>query len=299
MGKLLCPHLDRERGDMKRFDTPIFVAARRALRLFQRIARSSRDGAGETKVARKAEGRLMKMPINFFALRVEGERVVGLFFQGEGGKGAAFGGAQGAFAHEVRGSGRKNVLFPLPPARGKVDVEVGAFGVRLPKGKINAVEGEQRFAAGRADALDASLHEKGAVGIDKRNKPYAAEGHGTLQVFEREERRHPLARMDRIDGDAKGTPLPCVEGKEGAAFYTSADDAFFSRVGAVGGADAAIDVHSALYAGRTGGVKRMSLEISVFGGKAEELSFMRDPDLYNPPASLRSAPSLTQGGLIG
>ena len=43
----------------------------------------------------------------------------------------------------------------------------------------------------------------------------------------------------------------------------------------------------------------MSLEISVFGGKAEELSFMRDPDLYNPPASLRSAPSLTQGGLIG
>ena len=26
---------------------------------------------------------------------------------------------------------------------------------------------------------------------------------------------------------------------------------------------------------------------------------MRDPDLYNPPASLRSAPSLTQGGKRG
>ena len=292
MSEPILPHFDGERGDTERFDAPVFIPARRALRFFQGIARSGRDGAGETKVARKAEERLMKMPINFFALRVEGERIVGLLFESEGGKGAAFGGAQGAFAHIIGGSGRKDVFCALPPARGKVDVEVGAFGVRLPKGKINAVEGEQRFAAGRADALDASLHEKGAVGIDKRNKPYAAEGHGTLQVFEREERRHPLARMDRIDGDAKGTPLPCVEGKEGAAFYTSADDAFFSRVGAVGGADAAIDVHSALYAGRTGGVKRMSLEISVFGGKAEELSFMRDPDLYNPPASLRSASHL-------
>lgn len=259
MGEPIFPHFDGKRGDTERFDAPIFISARRALRFFQGIARCSRDGTGETKIARKAEGRLMKMPINFFALRVEGERIVGLLFESEGGKGATFGGAQGAFAHIIGGSGRKDVFCALPPARGKVDVEVGAFGVRLPKGKINAVEGEQRFAAGRADALDASLHEKGAVGIDKRNNPYAAEGHGTLQVFEREERRHPLARMDRIDGDAKGTPLPRVEGKEGAAFYTSADDAFFSRVGAVGGADAAIDVHSALYAGRTGGVKRMRL----------------------------------------
>ena len=29
----------------------------------------------------------------------------------------------------------------------------------------------------------------------------------------------------------------------------------------------------------------MSLEKNAFDGKAEELSFMRDPDLYNPPAS--------------
>ena len=194
----------------------------------------------------------MKMPINFFALGVERERVVGLFFQGEGGKGAAFGGAQRAFAHKIGGSGRKDVVCALPPARGEVDVEVGAFGVRLPKGKITAaVEGEQRFAAGRADALDASLHEKGAVGIDKRNKPYAAEGNGAFQMFEREERRHPLARVDSIDGDAERSSLPHAEGKEGAALYASADNAFFSRVGAVSGADAAIDVHSALYAGRT------------------------------------------------
>ena len=123
----------------------------------------------------------MKMPINFFALRVEGERIVGLFLESEGGKGAAFGGAQRAFAHKIGGSGRKDVFCPLPPARGEVDVEVGAFGVRLPKGKIiAAVEGEQRFAAGRADALDAPLHEKGAVGIHERNKPHAAEGNGAL-----------------------------------------------------------------------------------------------------------------------
>ena len=150
MGEPLLPHFDGERGDMKRFDAPIFIAARRALRLFQGIARSGRDGAGKTKVAHKAEGRLMKVPINFFALRMEGERIVGLFLEGEGGKGAAFGGAERAFAHEVGGSGRKDVLFPLPPARGKVDVEVGAFGVRLPKGKIiAAVEGEQLAREGR------------------------------------------------------------------------------------------------------------------------------------------------------
>ena len=138
-------------------------------------------------------------------------------------------------------------------------LSVGAFGVRLPKGKIiAAVEGEQRFAAGRADALDASLHEKGAVGVHERDKPHAAEGKGALHVFEREERRHPLARVDRIDGDAERPSLPHAEGEEGAAIEASADDAFFSRVGAVSGADAAIDVHSALYAGRTGGVKRMS-----------------------------------------
>ena len=300
MGEPLLPRFDGERGDTERFDAPIFIAARRALRLLQGIARSSRDGAGETKIAQKAEGRLMKVPINFFALGVEGERVVGLFPEGEGGKGAAFGGAQGAFAHIIRGRGRKDVFCPLPPARGEVDVEVGAFGVRLPKGKIiAAVEGEQRFAAGRADAFDPPLHEKGAVGVHERDKPHAAEGNGALQMFEREERCYPLARVDRIDGDAERPSLPHAEGEEGAAIEASADDAFFSRVGAIGGADAAIDVHSALYAGRTGVVKRMSLEISVFGGKAEELSFMRDPDLYNPPASLRSAPSLTQGGLIG
>ena len=74
-------------------------------------------------------------------------------------------------------------------------------------------------------------------------------------MSEREERRHPLARVDRIDGDAERTALPRAEGKEGAALEASADDAFFSRVCAVGGADAAIDVHSALYARRTGGVK--------------------------------------------
>ena len=169
MGEPLLPHFDGERGDPECFDAPIFIAARRSFRLFQGIARSSRDGAGETKIAQKAEGRLMKMPINFFALGVEGERVVGLFPEGEGGKGAAFGGAQRAFAHKIGGSGRKDVVCALPPARGKVDVEVGAFGVRLPKGKIiAAVEGEQRFAAGRADALDASLHEKGAVGVRVR-----------------------------------------------------------------------------------------------------------------------------------
>ena len=260
---MLFPHLDRERGDTERFDTPIFIPARRSFRLFQGIARSSRDGAGEEKIAHKADGRLMKMPINFFTLRVKGERVVGLFFEREGGKGAAFGSAQGAFAHKIGGSGRKDVFFSLPPARGKVDVEVGAFGVRLPKGKIiAAVEGEQRFAAGRADAFDTPLHEKGAVGIDERNKPHAAEGNGSLQVFEREERRHPLARVNGIDGDAERPSLPHAEGEEGAAIEASADDAFFSRICAVGGADAAIDVHSALYAGRTGGVKRMSLEIT-------------------------------------
>ena len=181
MGEPIFPHFDGKRGDTERFDAPIFISARRALRLFQGIARCSRDGTGETKIARKAEGRLMKMPINFFALGVEGERIVGLLLESEGGKGAAFGGAQRAFAHKIGGSGRKDVFCALPPARGKVDVEVGAFGVRLPKGKINAaVEGVQRFAAGRADALDASLHEKGAVGVDKRNKPHAAEGDGSL-----------------------------------------------------------------------------------------------------------------------
>ena len=253
---MIFPHLDRERGNTERFDAPIFVAARRAFRLFQGIARRGRDGAGEEKIAHKADGRLMKMPINFFALGVEGERIVGLFFEGEGGKGAAFGSAQRAFAHEVGRSGRKDVLFPLPPARGEVDVEVGAFGVRLPKGKIiAAVEGEQRFAAGRTDAFDPPLHEKGAVGVHERDKPHAAEGNGALQVFEREERCYPLARVDRIDGDAERPSLPHAEGEEGAAIEASADDAFFSRVGAIGGADAAIDVHSALYAGRTGGVK--------------------------------------------
>ena len=135
MGEPLLPRFDGERGDTERFDAPIFISARRALRLLQGIARSSRDGAGETKIAQKAEGRLMKMPINFFALGVEGERVVGLFPEGEGGKGAAFGSAQGAFAHIIRGRGRKDVFCPLPPARGEVDVEGGAFGVRLPKGK--------------------------------------------------------------------------------------------------------------------------------------------------------------------
>lgn len=271
MGEPLLPRFNGKRGDTERFDAPIFISARRALRLFQGIARCSRDGTGETKIARKAEGRLMKMPINFFALGVEGERIIGLFFEGEGGKGATFGGAQRAFAHKIGGSGRKDVFCALPPARGKVDVEVGAFGVRLPKGKIiAAVEGEQRFAAGRADAFDPPLHEKGAVGIDKRNKPYAAEGNGTLQVFEREERRHPLARVDRIDGDAERPSLPRAEGKEGAALYASADDAFFSRVGAVGGADAAIDVHSALYAGRTGGVKGKTPSVCCADTSLEE-----------------------------
>ena len=42
----------------------------------------------------------------------------------------------------------------------------------------------------------------------------------------------------------------------------------------------------------TGRVKGMSLSKNAFGGRAEELSFMRDPDLYNPPASLRSASHL-------
>ena len=57
-----------------------------------------------------------------------------------------------------------------------------------------------------------------------------------------------LARVYGVDGDAERPSFPRAEGKEGAALDAPADDTFFSRVCAVSGADAAIDVHSALYA---------------------------------------------------
>lgn len=59
----------------------------------------------------------MKMPINFFALGVEGERIVGLLLEGEGGKGATFGALNGHSPTKLAGAGEKTFLRPSPSAR--------------------------------------------------------------------------------------------------------------------------------------------------------------------------------------
>ena len=191
----------------------------------------------------------MKVPIEFLALGVKTERIIGSHIEREGGKSPGLPFAEGALPHIVGRRGGKDVAFALSPPRGEVDVTVDAADVRLPHGEIfAAVEGEKKFAAfGAPDGGNALFHEQCAVGICERHQEDGADGRA-LEVLERQKCGDVLPRVDGVDGDADGAALPHAERKEGTALVASADDAFFSRVGCIGGADAAIDVHSAWYA---------------------------------------------------
>ena len=128
--------------------------------------------------------RLTELPIDFLAFQVVGKGNAGFDFAGKFRKRPRFPGRKRIFADIVLRRLAKAVFRPLSPTGVEVDVEVHAFDVGFPQGKVAvAVDCQQvAFALFVADKTDPLLTKPDAVGVYHRHKVDASQK-GKLRIF--------------------------------------------------------------------------------------------------------------------